>query len=99
MRVEQMADSRGSLKWIQRLVEHNPSVLNSRLQEVGALATDRLVWLSPFFEDGYAEYRDADFLNRIGQGHLASALKGFWPQRGPQWDALASDGAGGGLSV
>lgn len=93
MRVEQPAGSRGSLKWIQRLVEHNPSALDSRLQEVGALATGRyLVWLSPLFEDAYAEYGDADFLNRIGQGHLALALKGFWPQRGPQWDALASDG-------
>lgn len=51
----------------------------------GANAID---WLSPLTNDDYAEYRDAEFLHRIGEADLAPELAKFWPQRGPQWDAL-----------
>ena len=45
-------------------------------------------------EDIWAEYRDVQWLQRIGQAHLSHALKEFWPRRGPQWDALAKDETG-----
>jgi hypothetical protein len=87
-RVEQPAGSRGSLKWIQRAVNLHPQVLNEPLlaQIPGAAAIE---WLSPLAGDNYAEYRDGDFLDRIGAGVLRAQLAQFWPQRGPQWDALA----------
>lgn len=93
MRVAQKTGSRGSLKWIQKAVNEWPEALDSlilsRLQ--GAACIE---WLSPLAEDDFAEYRDADFLERIGVGHLAGALKDFWPARGPQWDALARTDTG-----
>jgi hypothetical protein len=36
------------------------------------------------------EYRDAEFLEQIGADQLASGLEEFWPNGGPQWDALAT---------
>ncbi|MDP9202384.1 MAG: hypothetical protein M3P26_10705 [Gemmatimonadota bacterium] len=51
-------------------------------------------WRSPREDDEYAEYRDADFLSVVGLDRLRPDLQAFWPDRGPQWDALgvASDG-------
>jgi hypothetical protein len=46
-------------------------------------------WVSPLAADKYTEYRDSEFLERVGFGHLAPQLRAFWPQRGPCWDALA----------
>ncbi|KUJ85192.1 hypothetical protein AVO45_16935 [Ruegeria marisrubri] len=51
-------------------------------------------WVSPLAEDEYAEYRDEAFLDRLGIGHLTASLKDFWPQRGPQWDALGVTSSG-----
>lgn len=95
MRIEQPQGSRGSLKWIQRLVQLYPAIINVQLSALGALAPRQsLTWISPLCADEFAEYRDQKFLNRIGQKHLANELKAFWPNRGPQWDGLASDGEG-----
>lgn len=95
MRIEQPAGTRGSLKWIQRLVQHHPDALTEQLTARGALAGGRsLVWASPLASDSFAEYRDEDFLSRIGLERLSSQLAKFWPNRGPQWDALASDDHG-----
>lgn len=49
-------------------------------------------WLSPREDDNYAEYRDAGFLEIIGQTQLVDELKLYWPARGPQWDALGLAG-------
>ena len=95
MRIEQPEGRRGSLKWIQRLIDRNPGLLEQRLSEVGALAPQRTVeWRSPLRDDRWAEYRDAAFLARVGLEHLAEDLKQFWPKRGPQWDALGRDDSG-----
>ena len=50
----------------------------------------RLRWVSPLEEEKFAEYQDLAFLKAVGLEHCYEALKGFWPQRGPVWDALAS---------
>ncbi len=95
MRIEQSQGVRGSLKWIQKVVRRYPAILDKQLIHLGALEPGQsLTWISPLFSDGYAEYRDQKFLDCIGQKHLANELKEFWPNRGPQWDGLASDGAG-----
>lgn len=85
MRVRQKEGCRGSLKWIQRAVAQRPELLQPE-----GLAPIR--WLSPLAADGYAEYRDAAFLDQLGLGHLADRLSLFWPSRGPQWDALGLAG-------
>lgn len=46
-------------------------------------------WRSPLAADGYAEYWDKAFLDRVDLGHHAAELKAFWPTGGPHWDALA----------
>lgn len=46
-------------------------------------------WVSPLAADNYSEYRDSEFLVRVGFDHLAPAFRKFWPRNGPCWDALA----------
>ncbi len=81
MRVVQPVGTKGSLKWIQRAIECHSDVLQPQ-----SLPT--VNWASPVAEDVFAEYSDADFLDIIGCGNLAAELRAFWPNRGPQWDAL-----------
>ena len=52
-------------------------------------------WVSPLENDGYAEYRDRDALYRLDIAPTQVPLGDFWPNRGPQWDALgrAADGS------
>ena len=95
MRIEQREGRRGSLKWIQRLIERSPGLLEGRLQKAGVLVPPRKVdWRSPLRNDAWAEYRDTAFLTRVGLEHLAEDLEQFWPKRGPQWDALGRDDSG-----
>ena len=95
MRVKQANGTRGSLMWMQRLIEH-PTVLESALRAENALPSgSSLRWLSPLKEDEWAEYRDGAFLQRIDLPDLLPALATFWPRRGPQWDGLAADDKGG----
>ena len=75
------------MKWIQHAVERSPQLLQpDELPEI--------VWVSPLAEDDYAEYRDDAFLRRLGLEKLSGSLKAFWPQRGPQWDALGRTTSG-----
>ena len=92
-RVQQPPGNKGSLKWIQRCVNEFPDVLNDELRpHLGA--GERIAWLSPLASDDYAEYRDGEFLDLIGCGHLREQLAAFWPRRGPQWDALGRTDSG-----
>lgn len=95
MRVPQPEGKRGSLKWIQRLVNEHAEMLNVPLRQAGALlAGSSVEWVSPRVDDDRAEYRDDSFLDRLGFSRLSGALREFWPTRGPQWDALGrSEGA------
>jgi hypothetical protein len=88
VRVRQKAGERGSLKWIQRAINHRPTTLNPHLLAC-IPAASTLDWLSPLEDDEHSEYRDRCFLERIGHPELSDALRAFWPSRGPQWDALA----------
>jgi hypothetical protein len=49
----------------------------------------KLEWMSPVAEDGYREYRDQAFLERLSLGLSVPRLRSFWPERGPCWDGLA----------
>ncbi len=81
MRVVQPEGARGSLKWLQKAIEQGGATLCP-------VSFGDIRWLSPLPDDQFAEYRDGAFLERIGHGHLKSALAEFWPRGGPQWDAL-----------
>lgn len=92
MRVEQPKGSRGSLKWIQLAIKDQwPSLNGPIATAIGS--TEPIDWRSPLESDSYAEYRDASFLERVGQERLAKELETYWPARGPQWDALGMSGA------
>lgn len=93
MRCEQPAGARGSLKWIQRAVNVRPAVIDALiLPEIPSAS--KIDWLSPIEADGFAEYRDRSFLERIGHPDLTETLSHFWPARGPQWDALGRTDTG-----
>ena len=89
MRVPQRIGDKGSLKWIQVLVNENSDLLASALRpHLPARAAEAITWLSPLHEDDYAEYRDEGFLERMQIENLHVPLQDFWPANGPQWDAL-----------
>lgn len=93
MRVVQKEGTKGSLKWVQSLVNEHPAVLNNAILSALALEPSEDVdWRSPLRRDDFAEYRDDSWLERIGHPELAEPLHKFWPSRGPQWDALARTG-------
>jgi hypothetical protein len=48
----------------------------------------RIQWVSPLRDEDYREYRDADFLQRVGLLRFAKELAEFWPGMGPSWDGL-----------
>jgi hypothetical protein len=87
-RVAQPEGLKGSLKWMQRAVAHRPDLL----QPTGL---DPITWVSPLRDDQFAEYRDSDFLWKIGLAGLAPMLQAFWPRGGPQWDGLGTTRRGG----
>lgn len=86
-RFVQPTGNRGSLRWIQQAVNTRQLVLDRHILEASPIRGP-IHWLSPKSDDDFAEYRDGDFLQRIGLEHIISALTDFWPNRGPQWDAL-----------
>src|SRR5712664_1394899 len=82
----------GSQRQIQTYVNEKTKVLNSAIAQSLSQYNhnERAIhWVSPLKEDTYSEYRDSEFLERVGYGHLAPALRKFWPRNGPCWDALA----------
>jgi hypothetical protein len=86
---------RGSLKWIQTLVENHPAMLTDAARAAADRAAEWTVeWLSPRRDDSWSEYRDTGFLTTLRLPKLVDDLEQFWPRGGPQWDALgvASDG-------
>ena len=88
-RIIQPKGIKGSLKWIQHVVNDCPDVLNKPINNF--IDTDKgqsMKWLSPKADDDYSEYRDQAFLDLLGNKLPKTKLKDFWPKQGPQWDAL-----------
>lgn len=82
----------GSQRQIQTYVNERTQTLNAVVAQSLSqynLNEKEIQWVSPLAADNYSEYRDSEFLERVGYGHLAPALRKFWPQNGPCWDALA----------
>jgi hypothetical protein len=95
MRVPQKRGQRGSQKWLQLAVNRAPHLLDRALAgPLNLSGTDKITWLSPLENDGYAEYRDEAFLARLKIQPQHEALDTFWPARGPQWDGLGRTSRG-----
>jgi len=94
-RFRQPKAKKGSQKWIQKLVNDKPHIMNSRIWGALNLSTEEdIQWFSPLKSDDYAEYRDQAFLDRLGIKLEKVPLKLFWPSGGPQWDALGKSSSG-----
>jgi len=94
-RCTQSVGKKGSQKWIQKLVNEKPELLNSHLKEELHLPkSEQVRWLSPLKSDDYAEYSDQDSLDRLGVSLKKKPLADFWPENGPQWDALGKSNSG-----
>lgn len=88
MKIPQPVGHKGSLKWIQTVVNDFPLLLDDQIQSILKIKFDPIKWVSPLKNDEYAEYRDNDFLNILDLNQYGDALRNFWPKGGPQWDAL-----------
>jgi len=88
-RIVQPEGAKGSLQWIQHVINNSPSLLNNPINEfIVSKEEDTIEWLSPKEDDDYSEYRDQAFLDLLGINLAKEKLKDFWPPRGPQWDGL-----------
>ena len=91
-RIKQDPDSHGSLKDLQVLINVKKKYLDAEISKVIGKQMS-INWRSPLQTDNYAEYRDEDFLKRLGVlGKITYPLSDFWPDNGPQWDALGVSG-------
>lgn len=93
--VNQPSNGKGSLKNIQLLVNNRSSLINTQLVSAfPKLIKHNISWMSPLATDNFAEYRDEDFIVRVSLNKAKINLKSFWPNQGPQWDALAKTDKG-----
>jgi hypothetical protein len=89
-RLPQKQGQKGSQKWLQKLVNDSPGIINSQLQKKLQLPdSENITWYSPLTDDDFAEYQDQSFLNRLDINPSKVKLSDFWPKRGPVWDGLA----------
>lgn len=94
-RIIQKSDGRGSLKDIQVLVNKNQDLIDNLIKSsFNELANQQIIWTSPIEQDDFAEYRDNEFLVKVGLDPTEIKLDDFWPAKGPQWDALAKTTGG-----
>jgi hypothetical protein len=92
-RYPQKSNSHGSLRDLQIIINEKKKFLDDEISKVTGKQMN-IDWKSPLMADNYAEYRDKDFLERLGIEHkkLEYHLNDFWPTNGPQWDALGVNG-------
>lgn len=81
--------------WLRVAVNERTEQLDALIErKFGWFTKDPITWVSPVRDDGYAEYFDAAFLERLGVADLTVPLTKFWPRSGPRWDALARTRSG-----
>ena len=72
--------------------EYVDAVIDAATRETGIEPAGEIDWRSPLESDGFAEYWDSVFLDRLGIHLERRPLKEFWPRSGPHWDGLARCG-------
>jgi len=82
-------NSHGSLKNLQDAINKKKKYFDAEISKVIGKQMN-IDWKSPLKADDYAEYRDEDFLKKLGilNKKMKYPLSNFWPNSGPQWDAL-----------
>jgi len=90
----QPSNGHGSLLDIQLLVNEYPQLFTEKICKAIKTNSNSIDWVSPQRNDGFAEYRDDDFLDKLGITSLNLPLNEFWPKKGPQWDALGRGNKG-----
>lgn len=91
-RYPQDSNSHGSLKDLQVAINVKKKYLDAEISKVIGKQM-KVDWKSPLKADDYAEYRDEDFLKKLGiLNKMEYPLINFWPDNGPQWDALGVSG-------
>jgi hypothetical protein len=83
---------KGSQRQIQLYVNRHATALSEAIRSASsALGASKplIEWVSPLERHGFAEYQDHGFLTHLRLDHVQPDLAGFWPRRGPVWDALA----------
>jgi len=94
-RVARSPARKGSQRWIQKLVNERPEILNSQIRKNLDLPNEeRISWLSPLEDEGYKEYQDEAFMEKLQVKLERVPLNEFWPKRGPRWDALGRGSLG-----
>ncbi len=88
-RYPQKSNSHGSLKDLQDVINVKKKFLDYEISKV-IRKQMKIDWKSPLRSDEYAEYRDEDFIKKLGvlNSKMKYPLSDFWPNNGPQWDAL-----------
>jgi len=81
----------GSKLRTQRLINNDPQRIEQRLREgIPGWGAAEFDWRSPLAAQQYREYSDGEFLAALGlESYTKALVGGFWPRRGPSWDALA----------
>jgi hypothetical protein len=94
-RFHQQEASKGSQKWIQVLVNHKKDVINKEIRTSLQLPENETIeWFSPLESENFKEYKDEEFLVKLGINLKGVKLHEFWPRSGPRWDALAKSSSG-----
>lgn len=83
-----------SERWLRVMVNERTAELNQYVSSAFGWGNEILDWRSPVQNDGYAEYYDREFLERLGVNDLIMPLDEFWPKSGPRWDGLARTQSG-----
>lgn len=87
----------GSQRLLQIAVGKYPDLLDDALRAAGSIGSaETVTWTSPLEAEGFKEFRDLAALEKLGiSDSINYPLKGFWPRRGPVWDAtgITSQGA------
>ena len=87
-RYPQKSNSHGSLKNLQVSINVKKKYLDAVISKISGKRM-KIDWKSPLESDDYAEYRDEEFLEKLEVlSRIKYPLKDFWPNNGPQWDAL-----------
>jgi hypothetical protein len=83
---------------VQILVNDFPALVNQQIGGKLRESPAEIDWHSPLQAYGYKEYRDKNFLDRLGMSDFTGRAKKtlpsyqqlneFWPANGPQWDAF-----------